>query len=183
MRQNVKELLGNGKGKTMSWHKRTSLAQARVWNMRVGLPHVCTSRSLSYAIMRTKSKGRAGYLFVGTVDWYRPKESALLSRGRCFQRVHAPVSHYTDCLLKFYSQKRLISSRVFTHVSDRWHCNEWAFVNASAARNMLFLVQSGEWRHAHKIQTYVPCFFNYFSKQLIRYSTDSAMYKSKYLYT
>ena len=45
-----------------------SLAQARVWNMRVDLPHVCTSRSLSYAIMRTKSKGRAGYLFVGTVD-------------------------------------------------------------------------------------------------------------------
>ena len=154
MRQNVKELLGNGKGKTMSWHKRMSLAQARVWNMRVGLSHVCTSRSLSYAIMRTKSKGRAGYLFVGTVDWYRLKESALLSRGRCFQRVHAPVSYYRDCLLKFYFQKRLISSRVFTHVSDRWHCNEWAFVNASAARNMLFLVQSGEWRHAHKILTY-----------------------------
>lgn len=142
----------------MSWHKRTSLAHARVWNMRVGLPHVWASRSLSYAIMRTKSKGRAGHLFVGTVDWYRPKtppkESALLSRGRCFQRVRAPVSHYRDCLLKFYFHKRLISLRVFTHVSGRWHCNEWAFVNSSAARNMLFSVQSGEWRHVHKIQTY-----------------------------
>ena len=134
----------------MSLPKRMSLAYARVWNMCVGLPHVCGSRSLSYAIIRTKSKCRAGYLFVG-IDWYRPKESALLSRRRCFQRVHAPVSHHRDCLLKFYFQKRLISVIVFTHFSDRWHCNEWALVNVSAARNMLFSVQSAEWRHAHEI--------------------------------
>ena len=46
-----------------------SLAQARVWNMRVGLPHVCTSRSLSYAIMRTSQKvGRGTYLWVPLTD-------------------------------------------------------------------------------------------------------------------
>ena len=181
MRQHVKEPLGNGKGKTMSWHKRMSLAQARVWNMRVGLPHVCTSRSLSYAIMRTKSKGRAGYLFVATVDWYRPKGSALLSRGRCFQRVHAPVSHYRDCLLKFYFQKRLISSRVFTHVLiDDTAMSEHLWMHPlQGICYSWYSLASEDTRTRSKL----TLFLNYFSKQLIRYSTGSAMYKSKYMYT
>ena len=114
----------------------------------VCLTCVAHAHWVTQSLEPSQNAGRGTYLWVLT-DIDQRNQHYYLADGAF--RVHAPVSHHRDCLLKFYFQKRLISVIVFTHFSDRWHCNEWALVNVSAARNMLFSVQSAEWRHAHEI--------------------------------
>ena len=118
----------------------------------------------------SQKAGRGTYLWVPLTD--------IDQRD---QRVHAPVSHYRDCLLKFYFQKRLISSRVFTHVLiDNTAMSEHLWMHPlQGICYSWYSLASEDTRTRSKL----TLFFNYFSKQLIRYSTDSAMYKSKYMYT